>query len=163
MLQEHKVLVGETIYNLANSLYGESSYAFKLANDNNIGVNDNIEGLILTYDDSIKNTVLEPLNINVFKAKNVQQSYKSLFGQSIFDIVLNLDGNLENTLNMVKNSNMTNINNSLDKTYLFNYTQSIDPIVKWSDSRKLQFKTGIQLEQQKLGEFNEAFDKQAFN
>ena len=86
--------------------------------------------------------------------------FKGLFTSQM--TVFYIDGNLENTLFVAKNSNMTNLNNSLDKTYQFVYNKSIDPIVKWSDSQGLKFKTGIQLEQAKLGEFNEAFDKQAF-
>ena len=162
MQKEYKVLQGESIYNIAINLYGDVSYAFKIAKDNEISIDADLNGITLTYDDSIKNTVLIPLNISVFKTKNVQQYTNAIFGQSIFDIVLNIDGNLENTLFVAKNSNMTNLNNSLDKTYQFVYNKSIDPVVKWSDSQGLKFKTGIQLEQAKLGEFNEAFDKQAF-
>lgn len=163
MLKDYKVKSGESIYNIALNLYGDVSYAFKLANDNDIAIDANIEGLTLMYDDSIINTVLEPLIIPEPIKKNVVQTYISRFGQSIFDISLNLTGSVENALHTALNSNMTNLNNALDSTYNFTYTKSSDPLVKWADNRGIIYNTGVQLETPKLGEYDSSFDQQAFS
>jgi hypothetical protein len=163
MLKDYKVLSGEDIYSVAYKLYGDISYAVKLTIDNSIGLNDSLDGLTLTYDDSIKSEVLQPLLIAPIKQNNVAQTYNSYFGQSIFDVVLNLTGSLENVVSVVKNSNMTNINNILNKTYVFTYNTTQDPLVLWANNRGIIYNTGIQLEQQKLGEFDESFDQQAFS
>jgi hypothetical protein len=163
MLKDYKVKQGETIYNIALNLYGEVSYAFKLANDNDIAIDANIDGLTLVYDDAVKDTVLEPLIIPEPIKKNVIQTYVSRFGQSIFDISLNLTGSVENALHTALDSNMTNLNNALNSTYKFTYTQSADPLVKWSDNRGIIYNTGVQLETPKLGEYDSSFDQQAFS
>lgn len=163
MLKDYKVQSGQTLSNIALELYGEVSYTWKLASDNNIGLNDSIEGLTLVYDDSIKSQVLEPLLVAPIRQKNLLQTYTSLFGQSIFDIALNLYGSVEFALTAYINSNMTNLNNPLDRSYSFQYTESSDPLVKWANKRGIIYNTGVQLEQPKLGEYDSAFDQQAFS
>jgi len=163
MLKEYKIQTGETIYSIAIKLYGEVSYAIKLANDNNIGLNDSTEGLTFTYDTEIKKTVLQPLIIQQIKPKNMLQNTNSKFGQSIFDLALNLTGSLENAVSLANSSNMTNINNALDSTYTFTYTESLDPLVLWAKKRDIIFNSGVQLEQPKLGEYDSSFDQQAFS
>jgi hypothetical protein len=163
MLKDYKVLEGENIHNLAIKLYGDVSYSLKLLNDNNLDYSDSLSGRLIVYDSSIKETVLEPLIIAPIKSKNMLQDYVSINGQSIFDVCLNLTGSLENVVNVFVNSNMTSLNNALNREFVFSYVKSSDPFVLYAERRNLIFKTGLNLQQNKLGEFDNSFDQKAFS
>ena len=51
---QYVVKNGQGIYDVAVLLYGDAQYSVKLCNDNGLTITDSIEGLTLTYDETIK-------------------------------------------------------------------------------------------------------------
>jgi hypothetical protein len=111
----YKVKDNETIWSVANKLYGLVSYAYKLARDNGFELNDDITGRIIEYDDSIFSSVSEPLIIEAVVSQNVSQIYYSLSNQTIFDVALQTLGGLENIVDLVKNSTLEYMNSDTEK------------------------------------------------
>lgn len=108
-MTKYKVKDGETIWTVANLLYGSVFYAFKLARDNSIEINDTILGLELEYEEWVKETVLQPLIVNEIN-ENAPQIYIGLSNQTIFDIAMMTVGGLESIVSLLKSSTMLAIN-----------------------------------------------------
>lgn len=82
---------GQTIYDVSIAIYGTIEPVFKLLEWNNINLNSDLSGLELYY---------EPVVFNGFKpVETIEENLKRLVtikeNQSIFDISLQLFGNLE--------------------------------------------------------------------
>jgi len=121
---KYKVKDGETIWTVANLLYGSVSYAFRLASDNGIEINDTILGLELDYEEGVKETVLQPLIVNEIN-ENAPQIYIGLSNQTIFDIGNMTVGGLESIVSLLRSSDMLGINeDATGKQFVFTDTKN---------------------------------------
>jgi hypothetical protein len=84
----YEVKNGQGIYDVAIIVYGDAQYSVKLCNDNDLTITDSIEGLTLTFDDTIKRNVVSA----AIKQQNTpQQPNRSYFvkqTQSVYDLAL---------------------------------------------------------------------------
>ena len=85
---QYEVKQGQTIYDVAVLLYGDSQYAVKLAVDNGIDITDNIAGLTLVYNEFLKPKVLKRMAQTNLIVPIVNNTYKVQQGQSIYDLPL---------------------------------------------------------------------------
>jgi hypothetical protein len=85
---QYVVKAGQGIYDVAIQLYGDAQYSVKLCTDNNLTITDSIEGLTLTYDDTIRRNVVSA----AIKQQNTPQqpdnSYFIKQTQSVYDLAL---------------------------------------------------------------------------
>lgn len=140
-MKEYVVRDNQDIFAIAVELYGEASYAYKLANDNGILINDTLTGLVLEYDETIKQTVLSPLTVTVL-SNNLQQTYIPRDNQSIFDVALMTDGGFEAIVELVQNSTLEGINSTIKLTDRFVYTDSENSVKTYLKRTKRVFVTG---------------------
>jgi hypothetical protein len=85
---QYVVKAGQGIYDVAIQLYGDAQYSVKLCTDNDLTITDSIEGLTLTYDDTIRRNVVSA----AIKQQNTPQqpdnSYFIKQTQSVYDLAL---------------------------------------------------------------------------
>jgi hypothetical protein len=85
---QYVVKAGQGIYDVATQLYGDAQYSVKLCTDNDLTITDSIEGLTLTYDDTIRRNVVSA----AIKQQNTPQqpdnSYFIKQTQSVYDLAL---------------------------------------------------------------------------
>ncbi len=88
MSMQYVVKAGQGIYDVAIQLYGDAQYSVKLCTDNDLTITDSIEGLTLTYDDTIRRNVVSA----AIKQQNTPQqpdnSYFIKQTQSVYDLAL---------------------------------------------------------------------------
>jgi hypothetical protein len=88
MSMQYVVKAGQGIYDVAIQLYGDAQYSVKLCTDNDLTITDSIEGLTLTYDDTIRRNVVSA----AIKQQNTPQqpdnSYYIKQMQSVYDLAL---------------------------------------------------------------------------
>jgi hypothetical protein len=85
---QYVVKAGQGIYDVAIQLYGDAQYSVKLCTDNDLTITDSIEGITLTYDDTIRRNVVSA----AIKQQNTPQqpdnSYYIKQMQSVYDLAL---------------------------------------------------------------------------
>jgi hypothetical protein len=85
---QYVVKAGQGIYDVAIQLYGDAQYSVKLCTDNDLTITDSIEGLTLTYDDTVRRNVVSA----AIKQQNTPQqpdnSYFIKQTQSVYDLAL---------------------------------------------------------------------------
>jgi hypothetical protein len=85
---QYVVKAGQGIYDVAIQLYGDAQYSVKLCTDNDLTITDIIEGLTLTYDDTVRRNVVSA----AIKQQNTPQqpdnSYFIKQTQSVYDLAL---------------------------------------------------------------------------
>ena len=85
---QYVVKAGQGIYDVAIQLYGDAQYSVKLCTDNDLTITDSIEGLTLTYDETIRRNVVSA----AIKQQNTPQqpdnSYFIKQTQSVYDLAL---------------------------------------------------------------------------
>jgi hypothetical protein len=79
---------GQDIYSVAVQLYGDAQYSVKLCTDNDLTITDSIEGLTLTYDDTIKRNVVAATIKQQNTPKQPDNSYFIKQTQSVYDLAL---------------------------------------------------------------------------
>ncbi len=79
---------GQDIYSVAVQLYGDAQYSVKLCTDNDLTITDSIEGLTLTYDDTIKRNVVAATIRQQNTPKQPDNSYFIKKTQSVYDLAL---------------------------------------------------------------------------
>ena len=88
MSMQYVVKAGQGIYDVAIQLYGDAQYSVKLCTDNDLTITDSIEGITLTYDDTIRRNVVSA----AIKQQNTPQqpdnSYYIKQMQSVYDLAL---------------------------------------------------------------------------
>jgi hypothetical protein len=88
MSMQYVVKAGQGIYDVAIQLYGDAQYSVKLCTDNDLTITDSIEGLTLTYDDTVRRNVVSA----AIKQQNTPQqpdnSYFIKQTQSVYDLAL---------------------------------------------------------------------------
>jgi hypothetical protein len=126
---KYKVKDGDTIWTVANLLYGSVAYAFRVASDNGIEINDTILGLELEYEEGVKETVLQPLIVNEIN-ENAPQIYIGLSNQTIFDIAMMTVGGLESVVSLLKTSTMLGINEDATAKQ-FSFTDTKNAVKKY--------------------------------
>ena len=88
MSMQYVVKAGQGIYDVAIQLYGDAQYSVKLCTDNDLTITDAIEGLTLTYDDTVRRNVVSA----AIKQQNTPQqpdnSYFIKQTQSVYDLAL---------------------------------------------------------------------------
>lgn len=156
-------LFGETIYDIALKLYGSVDASVKLVLDNDVELMDDFEGVELTYDTDYKETNVVPLVTIKLPSENLSQTYRPTDFQSIFDVALQLSGNLGNVVEIVHNSTLNNINTDIKITDSFNYTVKKSTVLKWISDSGIIFQTKTPIEGNIGHEFDTNFDRLAFN
>lgn len=79
---------GQGIYDVAVLLYGDAQYSVKLCNDNGLTITDSIEGLTLTYDETIKPKVEAAAIKQQNTPKQPDKTYFIKQVQSVWDLAL---------------------------------------------------------------------------
>ena len=79
---------GQGIYDVAVLLYGDAQYSVKLCNDNGLTITDSIEGLTLTYDETIKPKVEAAAIKQQNTPKQPDNTYFIKQVQSVWDLAL---------------------------------------------------------------------------
>lgn len=139
MLKEYKIPDGQDLFKTAVDLYGSVSYAFKLAKDNNIEINDTVGNVTVEYDDSIKNNITSPLVVEAEIIGNLQQIYKPSDNQSIFDIALMTLGGLESIVELIKDSTIEGINSEIRISDRFTYVDTKNNVKLFINSTGVVF------------------------
>ena len=162
----YTIKFGESIYDVANKLYGsvESATVLFLENTDVISdMNTDLEGITIVYNTAYKSEVLEVLNTKTVTSINLAQIYLPNSFQTIFDITLMTDGNLESVINLVHNSTLNNINTEVKITDRFNYTLKSTGVLDWVAKNGIIFQTKTPLLGNDGNAFDSSFDGLAFN
>jgi hypothetical protein len=85
---QYVVKNGQVIYDVAVLLYGDAQYSVKLCTDNNLTITDSIEGLTLTYDDTVKRNVVAATIRQQNTPKQPDNTYYIKQMQSVYDLAL---------------------------------------------------------------------------
>ena len=85
---QYVVKNGQGIYDVAVLLYGDAQYSVKLCNDNGLTITDSIEGLTLTYDETIKPKVEAAAIKQQNTPKQPDNTYFIKQVQSVWDLAL---------------------------------------------------------------------------
>jgi hypothetical protein len=88
MSMQYVVKNGQVIYDVAVLLYGDAQYSVKLCTDNNLTITDSIEGLTLTYDDTVKRNVVAATIRQQNTPKQPDNTYYIKQMQSVYDLAL---------------------------------------------------------------------------
>jgi len=108
---------GEDIYTVALNLYGDSSYAVKLLIDNDdIEYLDNqdIAGLEVDYDETIKKTIKYNLVVSNSVISDKQESYAIKQGQSIYDLSIMYGYGVGSVVQFIQDSEVIQSLNSVE-------------------------------------------------
>lgn len=110
---QYVVKNGENIYGLALKLYGDSTYCVRLIIDNpvlqNID-NQNITGIEIHYDETVKRPVKYNLLVSNSIIPNVDLSYTIKQGQSIYDLAITYGYGVEEIVQFIQDSELVNVN-----------------------------------------------------
>jgi len=79
---------GQGIYDVAVLLYGDAQYSVKLCTDNDLTITDLIDGLTLTFDDTIKRNVVAATIRQQNTPKQPDSTYYIKQMQSVYDLAL---------------------------------------------------------------------------
>lgn len=161
-MAQYTVLVGENIYLLSNKLYGSLEYVFKLANDNNISdITADLAGFDLYYDESIKPSNSQPLELKPILSVNNKRTYTVGQKQSIFDIVNNTTGDIESVVSLCIDNGISDLSNVNDVTNItYNYTSNA--FREWAIKNNKVFASGLYPSEYKYGSFDSGFDQQSY-
>lgn len=85
---QYVVKQGQDIYQVAVILYGSPQFAVKLCEDNGITITDSIEGLTLTYDNTIKADIITAAVKQQNTPKQPNLDYYIRKQQSVYDLAL---------------------------------------------------------------------------
>jgi hypothetical protein len=85
---QYVVKAGQGIYDVAVQLYGDAQYSVKLCTDNNLTITDSIDGLTLTFDDTIKRNVVAATIRQQNTPKQPDNTYYIKQMQSVYDLAL---------------------------------------------------------------------------
>jgi hypothetical protein len=88
MSMQYVVKAGQGIYDVAVLLYGDAQYSVKLCTDNDLTITDSIEGLTLTFDDTIKRNVVAATIRQQNTPKQPDNTYYIKQMQSVYDLAL---------------------------------------------------------------------------
>lgn len=152
---------GESIFDLAIKLYGSVDTAFKILEDNESvisNINTDLEGVTIVYDSDYKSTNIVPLIVIKPQVSNLSQTYKSTAFQTIFDVSLQVYGNLSRIVELVHSSTLNNINTNVKGTDMFNYTVTKSKVLDWIEKTGVIFQTKTPLEGNTGREHTSAFD-----
>lgn len=103
----------QSIYDVALELYGDSSYAVKLVNENPLLLdldNANIYGITVNYDETIKPTIKYNLVVSNFVIPDTEDVYVSKKGQSIYDLSFEYGYGIENIVEFINLINIESLN-----------------------------------------------------
>ncbi len=140
-MTEYKVRDSQDIFAIAVEVYGDSSYAFKLAQDNDILINDLLTGLVLDYDETVKQSILSPLVVARELENNLQQTYIPNDNQSIFDIMLMTVGGFDGIVEAIQNSTIAGINSTITIKDRFLYIDSKNSVKTYLSKTNRVFAT----------------------
>jgi hypothetical protein len=85
---QYVVKAGQGIYDVAVLLYGDAQYSVKLCIDNDLTITDSIDGLTLTYDDTVKRNVVAATIRQQNTPKQPDNTYYIKQMQSVYDLAL---------------------------------------------------------------------------
>lgn len=156
----------ETLFSLAVNLYGsvENSVKLLLENESIISdINEDIEGETIVYDADYKAEISVPLISKKKPVISLAKNYQPYENQTIFDIALMLDGDLESIINLVHNSTIASINSKIDTMDKFTYTQKNTNITSWVVNTNQIFQTSTPLENNDTREFDNSFNSLEFD
>lgn len=165
-LVNYKVRYQESLFSLAVSLYGsvENSVKLLLENESVIDdINTDIEEKTIVYDSDFKAVNVVPLSVSQKPVISLAKTYQPYENQTIFDITLMLEGNLESIISLVHNSTLPSINSKIDKMDIFNYTKRNTSITNWVISTNQIFQTATPLENNDPREFDRSFNSLEFD
>jgi hypothetical protein len=157
---------GESIFDVALLLYGSVECFSKILYDNQetvLNINQELEGLELSYDLGFKNLNVIPLTTALPVKINVLQAYKPTSFQTIFDVSLMTNGSLSDIIKLVHLSSLPNINTEIKISDSFPFTKKRSALLDWVESSGVVFQTKTPIEGNKTGEFSKDFDQLSFN
>lgn len=119
-MNKYTIKYGETLFDVTINIYGKIDYIFNLIELNPILgniTNTGISGLEINY---------EPIVVTDFKpvsttSINNNKSVTIKENQSLFDVCLQIFGNIEDVFLIIQNSDVENINDTSIKGIKFNY------------------------------------------
>jgi hypothetical protein len=111
----YHVKSGDTLYDIALRTYGSASFAIKLIQDNPAITSLNFDfstspGMMLVWDESqkiISTSVITPASVPV--PSNIQ-SYTGRYGQTIYDVCLQLYGDLGYLFKLMTDNEISSLN-----------------------------------------------------
>ena len=157
---------GESIFDVAVKLYGSVDKAWKILDENSTLIadfNTDLEGITIIYDTAYKGTNIVPLVTIRPPEVNLAQTYSPTDFQSIFDVTLQVYGNLSKVIEIVHNSTLNNINTDVKASDRFNYTLVDNSVVAWANKSGIVYQTKTPITDNTLGAFDTSFDQLAFN
>lgn len=153
---------GESIFDVAIKLYGSVDSAVKLFFENYPTISEfeeDIEGITLIFDPLYKQQNSTVLLTIKPPDKNLSQIYKPTDYQTIFDVALMLNGNLDSIFSLVRNSTLNNINTEIKISDSFIFVKKRSGILDWIEKTGQIFQTKTPLEGNTDNEHNKAFDR----
>ena len=95
-LMQYVVKNGEDIYSLAIQLYGDVEYCVKLASENNLSFNTDLTGVVVIYDETIKQRqIARVLRYNYIPNQTIPtHTFGSM--QSVYDVAIQYNYGLDN-------------------------------------------------------------------
>jgi hypothetical protein len=140
MAQKYNSRDGETIFDIATAT------GAGLENLVSIAISSGISSLnsSISANTEIVYTVPDPVSYDSESTSNDSDlKYYARDGQTIYDIALMLNGTLENIIDLINNSSLQSINDTVNFKSTFNYTDSNLSIVSWVKKNEYVFKTGF--------------------
>jgi hypothetical protein len=139
MPKEYRVKDGQNIFDVSVDIYGVSDYAFLLLKKNGLDLSDNLSGKTIYYDQI--NT--SAFKIEKKKEENTNKVYEAKDGQNIFDLALQLYGDIEKTIKIIsENNGLESINSDSFPNLDFRYERQSDFLTKYLRVNGLHFNTG---------------------
>lgn len=141
MQLEYKVKDGQNIYDVASLVYGSPSYAIKLAQDNYVAISQDLTGITLTYDSTIKDTTA--FSIRTRPEKETTGYITATDGQSIYDIVLMTSGSLESVFQFIQDNNIVSIGSGVQAGQEYIYTISKGALIDYFTKNRTIINTNV--------------------
>lgn len=139
-MNNYTIKYGESIFDVAIKLYGDSSYSLELVNNNPslISLNNaNITGLTIQYNPVI-NTEFKP----VITSESVKQKLVTIReNQNLFDISLQEFGTIERVFDIISKTGIENINQTEIKGITFKYDFEKGKIQNYFNDKKIFIST----------------------
>jgi len=139
-MNSYTIKYGESIFDVSTKIYGNINNVFYLILLNPIldNVNNtNITGLTINYVDIPQSRFITKTN-EIFKP---QKSVTIKENQSIFDVSLQIYGNIEQVFDIVNNSEIDNINETEIKGITYKYDYNNTKFVNYFSSKKVVITT----------------------
>lgn len=124
----YTVLNGQTIFDIALNTYGDPSYVYQLIQDNPSLVNIDTSpspGISITWNPLLIKNLPAPIASTQANTPITVGSYISRAGQNIYDICLQVYGDLSYLYKLIQDNSLSNIQSNILPGTLFNFNPTL--------------------------------------